>query len=120
MFYVCVENGRVVGMQNLKPNVPESVQVIEITDEEYKKINEEDTHRFNTETMKVEMLPKEVFDQREIEEQNRVYQRYLNSTDWMVLRHLRQKELGIETSLTDEEFRILEAKRQDAATSIIK
>jgi hypothetical protein len=118
MHYVCIENKQVISILNYEPNVPDTVLVHQISDNEYKTI-QGDTHFFNVETMKVESLPQEVFDQKEIEEQNRLHQRYLNSTDWMVLRHIRQKELGVETSLTDEEYKALEAKRQDIASQIV-
>lgn len=39
---------------------------------------------------------------------------FLNETDWKMTRHRDQVELGVETSLTDEEFKILLAQRQKA------
>ncbi len=47
-------------------------------------------------------------------------QAYLNSTDWMILRHMRQLTLGIATSLSDSEYLKLEKSRQAAAMKIIK
>lgn len=44
---------------------------------------------------------------------------FLNSTDYKVLRHIRQQALGIATSLTAEEYLELEHERQAAAESII-
>lgn len=41
-------------------------------------------------------------------------------TDWQVLRHIRQKALGVRTSLTEEEYLALELQRQDASTKIQK
>lgn len=45
---------------------------------------------------------------------------YLAKTDWMVLRHLRQKTLGMETSLSEEEFIALEEARAEAASRIVR
>ena len=40
----------------------------------------------------------------------------LNSTDWKVLRHKDQLELGVDTSLTSEEYTELLTKRQEWRT----
>ena len=44
---------------------------------------------------------------------------FLNSTDWKVLRHLRQKALNITTSLSDAEYIQLEQQREAAAARIV-
>jgi hypothetical protein len=44
---------------------------------------------------------------------------FLASTDWKVLRHIRQKALGETTSLTEEEYLALELQRSQVAASII-
>jgi len=42
-----------------------------------------------------------------------MYQQYLlSSTDWLIIRHREQKELGIETSLTDEQYSSIIEYRQ--------
>jgi hypothetical protein len=43
---------------------------------------------------------------------------FLNSTDWKVLRHIRQKALNITTSLSDVEYTQLEQQREAAAVRI--
>jgi hypothetical protein len=45
---------------------------------------------------------------------------FLNSTDFKVLRHLRQKALGQELSLSEEEYLALEQERSDAAARIVR
>lgn len=50
---------------------------------------------------------------------SREYQTFLNETDWQVVRHRDQLELGIETSLTNEEFFDLLRARQDSRDKII-
>ena len=57
------------------------------------------------------------------QEQERINQeaeRFLNETDWMVIRHRDQLALGIPTSLTEEEFRKLLEDRQQARDRVIK
>lgn len=47
-------------------------------------------------------------------------QAFLDATDFKVLRHFRQKALGQELSLSEEEYLALEQQRSDAAASIVK
>lgn len=44
---------------------------------------------------------------------------FLNSSDWKVLRHIRQKALEIPTSLSDEEYLALEEARQEASAKVL-
>jgi hypothetical protein len=44
----------------------------------------------------------------------------LAETDYKVLRHLRQKALGQELSLSEEEYLALEQERSDAAARIVR
>ena len=45
---------------------------------------------------------------------------YLASTDWMVLRHIRQKALGVPTSLSEESYLDLEQERSAKAALIVR
>jgi hypothetical protein len=45
---------------------------------------------------------------------------YLASTDWKVLRHIRQKALGHPTTLSEEEYLQMEQDRALKASSIVK
>jgi hypothetical protein len=45
---------------------------------------------------------------------------YLAASDFKVLRHIRQKALGQELSLSDEQYLALEQQRADAAARIVK
>jgi hypothetical protein len=47
-------------------------------------------------------------------------QAFLSATDFKVMRHIRQKALGQELSLSEEEYLALEQQRSDAAASIVK
>ena len=43
---------------------------------------------------------------------------FLNQSDWKILRHIRQRALGIELSLSEEEYLALEQQRAEAAAKI--
>jgi hypothetical protein len=51
---------------------------------------------------------------------NEEAQKFLDSTDFKVLRHIRQKALGQELSLSENEYLALEQERSNAAARIIK
>lgn len=118
MYYVCIENNRIVGIQNYEPQVPPTVSVHQISDEQYELLKV-GSHIFNVETGQIVASASFSVEKLEIDKKNSIEREYLNSTDWMVLRHLRQKTLGIDTSLTEDQFRDLEMKRQEAALRII-
>jgi hypothetical protein len=120
MNYVCIEEDKIIGIFNYQPEVPESVQVIEITDEEYKLINEK-THFLDSDGVVKPRPQEDIVTEEEVnllQTKNAENREYLESTDWMILRHLRQQALGVETSLTQDEYIDLEQKRQTAAESI--
>lgn len=119
MHYVCVENNQVTTILNYKPNVPETVTVVEISEEQYQLLVQGD-HFFDTDIMGISPLSDQIIQQNKLIDDNAAKKEYLNSTDWMVLRHLREKALGLETSLTEDKYLQLEKKRQDTADSIVK
>lgn len=57
---------------------------------------------------------------KERELQNQEAQSFLDSTDWKVIRHRDQQELGIATSMTAEEFQDLLQQRQMARNAIVR
>jgi hypothetical protein len=64
----------------------------------------------------------EIEDITEQVEQERINQNaraYLTSTDWQILRHIRQQALGEALSLSEEAYLELEQLRSDAAASIV-
>lgn len=117
MYYVCIENNQITAILNYQPNVPSTVSVTEISNEQYDQIVN-NTHYFNLTTKKVEALTAEQIDAKATFNQNSIHREFLNSTDWKVLRHVRQKALGVPTTLTEEEYLELEQQRQTAADSI--
>lgn len=117
MYYVCIENHRVCSILPYEPAVPETVSVHVISDDDYALLIGR-RHRFNIDLMQVEPLDANILadmDQRTAAIQ---YREFLNSTDWKVLRHIRQKALGITTSITEQEYLELEQQRQTAADKI--
>jgi hypothetical protein len=118
MHYVCIEDNVIISILNYEPSVPESVTVVTITDEDHAQI-ENQTHFFDVETQTVKPVADEIFAQKEQDKLNAVEREFLNSTDWKILRHLRQKSLDLTTSLTEEQYLDLEQQRQAAAARIV-
>lgn len=117
MYYICIENNLPTTVLNYMPNLPSSMRVVEITDEENEQLIAR-THIFDTTTDSVISNPDYV-DTQEQDSQNAINREFLNSTDWMVLRHIRQKALNQSTTLTEQEYLDLEQQRADAAALIV-
>ena len=60
-----------------------------------------------------------VLPEPETEKKNAVEREFLNSTDWKILRHMRQQALNVPTTLTDAQYLELEQQRQAAAARIV-
>ena len=118
MHYVCIEDNIIISILNYEPTVPESVQIVSITDNEATAINNQ-THFFDIETQTVKPVASEIVAQIEQEKLNAVEREFLNSTDWKILRHIRQKALNTTTTLTEAEYIALEQQRNDAALRIV-
>lgn len=123
MYYVIIENNGIMGIFNYEPNAPVGSEVIEIADDDHRKIADLRTHYFDIDTKTVKAYDQTYLDQqarnKEIEISNAENREFLNSTDWKVLRHIRQKALGVATSMTEAEYLALEQQRSDAASRII-
>lgn len=117
MHYVCIENNVITSILSYEPNVPNSVSVYAITDEELMKI-EKQTHYFDMSSKSVVKVADEVLAEKDQKVANAANLEFLISTDWKILRHLREKTLGLPTSLTDEQFINLEREREAAASRI--
>jgi hypothetical protein len=118
MHYVCIENEVVVGIQSYEPTVPSSITVITITDQQHKQIMDQ-THKFDVITKAVIPIDSAILARKEQDKLNAAEREFLNSTDWKVLRHMRQKLLGVPTSLTEQQYLELEQQRQAAAARIV-
>ena len=117
MYYVCVENEKVVSVLSYEPQVPESVTVIEISDHDHELLKRK-THVFDIPTMQVVPMATHMMEIQAQQTKNIQHEHFLQSTDWKVLRHLREKLLNLPTSLTDEQLIELEAARQHHAAQI--
>jgi hypothetical protein len=117
MYYACIENNMVVGVLDYEPNVPDSVTVKTITTQEYTDLKA-GTHYFDTESMQVQPRSNSVLVQQAQAQLNHDLAKFLQQTDWQVLRHIRQKALGVPTSLSEAEYLDLELSRNQAAAQI--
>jgi hypothetical protein len=117
-WYVCISENRITNILNYEPNVPGNVEVICIDQHQYQSLIDR-THYFDIETKKLIPMPQAELDKKKSEQQNIKNKNFLDSTDWMILRHLRQKTLGIPSSLTENEYIELEKKRANAAENIV-
>jgi hypothetical protein len=118
MHYVCIEDNKVISILNYEPNVPSSVEVVEITDAQAAQIAAQ-THYFDIASKSVTAVAAGITAQRAADIANGQEREFLNSTDWKVLRHIRQKALNIATSLSDAEYIQLEQQRETAAARIV-
>lgn len=118
MKYICIEDGKVVSLMDYQPNTPDSVTVISISDSDADNLNS-GTHIFDVDSQSVVAKSDAIVQQENAQLQNGTEREFLNSTDWKVLRHIRQKHLGIATSLTEEQYTELENQREAAAQRVV-
>lgn len=117
MKYFCIENNVLSSVLDYEPNVPDTVEVVVISDNDYKLI-EDKTHIFDIESKKVVERSAESKAQLSSLEEKQNALQFLNQTDWKVLRHIREKAINIKTSLTEAEYLTLEQQRAEAASKI--
>ena len=65
-------------------------------------------------------LESQVLSAKSQQETNAEAQKFLDESDWKVLRHRDQQELGLATSLSGDEFQELLRQRQMAREAIVK
>ena len=118
MYYVCIENNQVTGIQSYEPAVPSTVSITTITDEQHQQIMDQ-THRFDVASNTVISVDSAILAEKEQYRLNGIEREFLNSTDWKILRHMRQKALNVPTALTDLQYLELEQQRQAAAARIV-
>lgn len=111
--------GKVVSVLDYAPNVPDTVNVVVITDDEFTKLDNLELV-FNPQTMKLEMPSKDVMEYNKKVANSNEALIFLKSTDWMIMRHQREKTLNIKTSLTDIEILELERKRWEASLKVYR
>lgn len=119
MYYICVENNQVTSVLNYEPNVPTSVTVVEISDQDHAKLDQR-THYFDIATSSVQPYAKSEIDKIAAQAASKEHLRFLSTTDWKVMRHIREKALGIPTSLSDAEYLDLELERDRRAAAVTR
>jgi hypothetical protein len=117
MYYVCIENNKITSILNYQPSVPSSVEVVEIADEQQEQLIA-GTHKFDIVTKQIVVNSSYSAEANAQDLLNALEREFLRSTDWQILRHIRQKALNQTTSLTDEQYLTLEQQRADAAGRI--
>lgn len=117
MHYICIENHQIVSVLNYEPNVPQTVQVIPISDDQAKLL-QVGTHYYDVTDHMIKVVSDSITQVQAQMAQNTTAKSFLQRTDYQVLRHIRQLHLGIPTSLTSDEYTQLELDRQQAAVSI--
>lgn len=115
-YFVCIEYDRVISVLDYEPNVPSSVELVEITEDQYNQLNSGDYY-FDVTKRVILSKDKSVIN---VARENEQRYGFLDSTDWQVLRHLREKALGLETTLSEDQYIALEQKRQETAKSIVR
>lgn len=115
MKYICIENNRITSVLDYEPNLPKGMTCFTLSDEEYEKSLSRG-FKIDIESESVIQLdPNATYVDPKIAEEAYYF---LSSTDWKVLRHIREKALGLETSLSEDEYIQLEEQRQEAASKI--
>jgi hypothetical protein len=117
MYYVCIENNQIISVLNYEPAAIDTVTVKEISDHDYERLTA-GSHYFDISTQCLLPHSDSVLDTREQEKQSVVLKKQLQDTDWQVLRHIRQKALGVPTSLSEAEYLDLELERNRIAAQI--
>ena len=112
MPYIFIENNEVISITDYEVEIPSTVEKVEISQSEYEGL-------LNG-TKVVDIPTKTIVENTAAEKEKQTNEslNFLHNTDWKILRHLREKTLGIETSLSEQEFLELEQSRQKAAKSI--
>jgi hypothetical protein len=108
MYYVCIEDNQVTSIVDYEPSVPSSIIVETITKAKYNILSEEKGY-YDVDKRDVVKYPsRSIKDQ----EKSKKALKYLQSTDWKVLRHIRETQLEIQTTLSTKEYITLEKNRQ--------
>lgn len=119
MYYVYLEDSQITSILNYEANVPDSVTTVQISDEDFYAMNQQyPSKKFDIATLSV--VPVDNSAQEALDLSNAQNREILNSTDWKVLRHIRELALGLDTSLSEEEYLALEQQRAEAAAQIVQ
>jgi len=119
MYYVYLEDSQITSILNYEANVPDTITAVQISDEDYDEMHQQyPTKKFDIATLSV--VPVDNSAQEALDKSNAQNREILNSTDWKVMRHIRELALGLDTSLSEEEYLSLEQERAAAASRIVQ
>lgn len=123
MNYLLIENNELVGVCDYEPNIgTDNVQVLTYSGNipqerilyiDGKIVDSENYILINNKYVKKTKAITELVNT------NNESKKYLNETDWLVIRHRDQLDLKQETSLTHEQYLDLLAKRQAAREKVV-
>lgn len=107
-----------LSFSSAKTSAPDYVIQQECSDDDQQKIL---SGMYEFDVAELRVVPKSTDALAEIATQksNAEKSHYLSSTDWKILRHLREKMLQVQTSMTEQEYLALEQERQSIAKSIV-
>lgn len=124
MNYLLIENDILVGVCDYEPNIGnDNIQIIKysgnIPKERILYLDGKivDSNNFVYINGKYVKNTKAVAD---LLEKNKNARNYLSDTDWLVIRHRDQLDLNLETSLNNDQYLDLLAKRQEARKQVIE
>jgi hypothetical protein len=122
MYLIIRNNNQITGTISEQPAVVSPDTIYQYISDENLYLIGSKNHYFDFSTMQYELLSALMIEKNnELHMQlknNNKNKKFLNITDWQILRHIRQIALNIETSLTQEEYLELEQQRSDAAANI--
>lgn len=123
MNYLLIENNELVGVCDYEPNIgTDNIQVLTYSGNipqerilyiDGKIVDSENYILINNKYVKKTKAITELVNT------NNESKKYLNETDWLVIRHRDQLDLKQETSLTHEQYLDLLAKRQAAREKVV-
>ena len=123
MNYLLIENNELVGVCDYEPNIgTDNIQVLTYSGNipqerilyiDGKIVDSENYILINNKYVKKTKAITELVNT------NNESKKYLNETDWLVIRHRDQLDLKQETSLTQEQYLDLLAKRQAAREKVV-
>lgn len=123
-YYIVYDSNRdSVSVINYEPNVPSDIKIIEISETEKFGMDQGIYYFDKTNQTVIKKALTEIQSEgltKKTQQENAQHQDFLNSTDWKVLRHIREVALNQSTTLSQEEYIDLEKERSEAAKSIKK
>lgn len=123
MLYLLIENGKLISVCNYEPNIgDDDIKVIKydgkIPADRIIYINGKIKDRDNYLFINDQYVPKTGTLETQINT-NAEARKYLKNTDWLVIRHRDQVDLALETSLTEDEYKEILEKRQEAREKVV-